>query len=196
MINKTTKKQGLAVDTTTVYDYMSPSAKNFNYAQLLEIGAYGTDKNLPEGFNPADLYMANRLANNGAMDPLLADAVKARNLNSYQITIQPNSNGGWGYEIAQQVLDTGITTFAQFFPYIEASLSTRDPCKGEFDVETPLVPSGAITLEPAGTCTFDFTTYYCIVCEQQDAKTVCGYNRPIALDPTIPNVKISSPDGV
>lgn len=80
--------QGISVDTTTVYDYMSPSARAFSFADLLQIGAYGTTANLPDGFNPADLYMANRLANNGAMDSLIQPYVISRNLNSYQLTIQ------------------------------------------------------------------------------------------------------------
>ena len=83
---------------------------------------------------------------------------------------QPNSDGGWAYEIVQNVLDTSIITYAEFFAYIEDSLSTRDPCKGEFDVEPPVVPAGAATLDPAGTCTFNFTSFYCLICEQQDVK--------------------------
>ena len=80
--------QGIPVNTTTVYDYMSPSARAFSYAELLQIAAYGTAANLPDGFNPADLYMANRLANNGAMDALIQPYVISRKLNSYQLTIQ------------------------------------------------------------------------------------------------------------
>ena len=80
--------KGTAVPMDDVYDFMTPSAKAFTPAQLLELGAYGNDKNLPAGFDPADLYMANRLANNNAMDALIAAPAKARNLNSYQLTIQ------------------------------------------------------------------------------------------------------------
>lgn len=52
--------QGRYVPITTVYDYMTPSARAFTPAQLLEIGAFGTYANLPEGFDPDDLYMVRR----------------------------------------------------------------------------------------------------------------------------------------
>ena len=68
------------------------------------------------------------------------------------------------------MLDSSISNYARFFAYIQSFLSTRDRCKGEFDVEPPQLPAGATTLEPAGTCTFDFTSFYCIICEQQDVK--------------------------
>ena len=59
-----------------------------------------------------------------------------------------------------------MTTNGQFFPSIDASLSTHGPCQGVFDVEPPLVPASAPMLEAPGTCNCSLTTYYCLICEQ------------------------------
>lgn len=78
---------------------------------------------------------------------------KAAGYNTVQMTVQPNSSGGWGYEIVQYVLPAqapAITTWQQFFNFVMASLSTRDPCRGEFEVEPPHYEAGATTLNPAG----------------------------------------------
>ena len=61
-----------------------------------------------------------------------------------------------------------MTTNGQFLASIEASLSTRDPCQGVFDVEPPLVPASAPMLEALGTCNCCLTTFYCLICEQLD----------------------------
>lgn len=180
---------GTHVSVTDAYAYMSPSAAVFTPAQLLEIGAYGKtgpDGNLPPGFDPADLYVANRLANNFFIDDLVAARVHARAYDSVQYTVQPNSDGGWAWEVVAFVPPAAapaVTTWGAYYAFLGAALSTRDPCRGEFEVEPPALPAGAPTLAPAGACTFSTAAYYCIYCDAQDVKLVCGNNRPDALVP-------------
>ena len=124
---------------------------------------------------------ANRLANNFNVDSQIATLCKLASISTLQLTVQPNSDGGWAYEIVQYVptaVAPSITTNGQYLAYVETALSTRDPCTGEYDVNPPAVPASAALLAPAGPCTFNPSNYKCIYCESQDVKTVCGTNRP------------------
>jgi len=153
--------KGTFVPVTDVYSYMSPDAAAFTPDQLLEIAAFGTYENLPTGFNKDDLYICNRLANivteSGYslvdLDARIANLLRAANISTLQLTVQPNSGGGWAYEIVQYVPTAqaaSITTNAQYIAFVETALSTRDPCKGEYEMEPPMVPANAPLLNPAG----------------------------------------------
>ncbi len=55
--------------------------------------------------------------------------------------------------------------------------SVRDPCQGEFTTSAGGVPHDS-TLTETAVCDWNTTIYYCVYCDLQDIKGVCGDSRP------------------
>jgi len=53
----------------------------------------------------------------------------------------------------------------------------RNPCQGEFTTSAGGLPHNS-TLAATAICDWDTTIYYCVYCDLQNIKGVCGDNRP------------------